>query len=1245
MVRTPFSYRGLGVGLVLAAGLGLGLFSAPSYGEDKTREQEIAELQKEIQALNKKLDDLRKASPPMTPTAAVPEGTIPDEWIKALTWRCIGPAGMGGRITSLSVFEADPTTYWVGTASGGLAKTVNNGITFEHQFDHERTVSVGDVCVAPSNRDIVWVGTGEGNPRNSVSYGDGVYKSTDGGKTWQNMGLSKTFQFGRVRVHPKNPDIVYVGALGRLYGPNEERGLFKTTDGGKTWQKILYVDDKTGVIDMVMHPTDPETLLVALWDRQRDEFDDFLGEPPPPDGIEAYDPVRKYSKAAGIYKTTDGGKSFHKLEKGLPTVGLGRIGLDYYRKNPNVVFAIIDTEKVGTGFPPLTVYMGLQSSDVADGIKLTQVAADGPAAKAGLKVGDVVTAVDGKPLPHFTTLVELLQPHKVGDKLKISYHRTEEKADKPTAKEAEVTLAAAPPPQQGRGQGGAGGAGGRRFLNPGFFAEDAEGGAIVSDIDEQGAAAKAGLKIDDLVTTIDGKPIDRFFTTMGNLANSHQAGDKIKLTVARGAEKLEFEVALTTGGMDRLRGRRPKGHTPRPNSANLGSQRENIQDYQGPEGFQTGGIYQSSDGGETWTRINSLNPRPMYFSQIRVDPTDEKIIYVLGVSMYRSHDGGKTFRMEGNRGVHDDTHAMWIDPRDGRHLIVGCDGGFYQSYDRAEHWDHLNHLALGQFYHVAVDSRPLYRALGGLQDNGSWAGPTRTKRTTGPTNEEWLMIGGGDGFVCRVDPNDPDLVYSESQGGAIQRRHMKTGERASLRPRRVPGKPPFRFNWNTPFILSSHNPSIFYSAGQYVFRSVERGDHLRIISPEITRTKKGSATALAESPMNSEVLYVGTDDGALWVTRDGGQHWTDIAANVKLPGPRWVASIEPSRYVEGRAYVAFDAHRSDDDEPYVYVTEDFGQTWKSLRANLPVGSARVCREDIQNANLLYVGTEFGAWASANRGVSWTKFNNNLPTVAVHEFAQHPTSGEIVVATHGRSLWLLEATPLRQVSLETLKANAHLYQPNSVVRWQQEQGRDGWFSESERKFLGTNPPSGAQLFYSLTKKPEKIGLKVLDHTGKTISELQASAQPGLHRVVWNLSPGARAPGGRRGGGGFGAGAAGGGGGRAANAPPSGGRAANAPPSGGRAANAPPAGGRPGTAPAAPGGAVPDPNAPAARAEGQEEAPVPAFFGGGRQQVRPGVYRIVLTVDGQELSQWLRVEADPAEPSPIITADGEEEEMDP
>jgi photosystem II stability/assembly factor-like uncharacterized protein len=891
------------------------------------------------------------------------------EWLKPLTWRCIGPANMGGRITAVSVYEADPATYWVATASGGLLKTMNNGVTFEHQFDHEATVSLGDVCVAPSNKDIVWVGTGEANPRNSVSYGDGVYKSTDGGKTWKNMGRKQSFQIGRIVVHPKDPNIVYVGALGRLYGPNEERGLFKTTDGGQTWEKILYIDDKTGVIDLRLHPVDPDTLLAATYERQRDGYD-------------FNDPAKKFGPGSGLYRTTDGGKTWNKITKGLPTCQLGRIGIDWYCKDPRIVFLLVESEKIGSSSLPVAgaAFLGVQGQDGGKGARVTQVSRNGPAERAGVQIDDVIVSLDERDISSYADLLEEIARHKSGDKVKLRLRRGEKFED------VEATLAA------------------------------------------RGKAA-----------------------------------------------------GTATPFLDRLGGQAP-----------------NIQDKQGANSFEYGGVYKSSDGGETWKRLNSLNPRPMYFSQIRVDPQNDNYVYVLGIALYRSHDGGKTFDPEGGRGVHGDHHALWIDPRDGRHMLLGGDGGPYVTYDRMSNWDRLNHTAVGQFYHVAVDPRRDYRVYGGLQDNGTWGGPNRTHDLDGPLNEDWLRIGGGDGFGCAVDPSDPDLIYYTAQWGALRRRHLRSGESQAIRP---PDYRRYRFNWNTPFLLSHRNPRLFYCAGNVVFRSLDRGNDLRVISPDITATSRGSASALAESPRNPDVLYVGSDDGYLWVTRDGGKEWTNLTKNVGLPGLRWVASIEPSRFEEGRAYVVFDGHRSDDDHPYVFVTEDFGQTWKPLHHDLPEsGTTRVLREDIDNPNLLYLGTEFGAWCSLDRGQTWSRLGSNLPTVAVHDFAIHPTAGEIVAATHGRSLWILDVTALRQLTPEALHAEARLYRPATAIHWRLEPSR----GSTNRRFVGTNPPDGAAIWYSLGKNAEKVSLKVLDIDGKLVRELDASTQSGLHKIVWNLT---------------------------------------------------------------------------------------------------------------------------------------------
>ncbi|MCO6453773.1 MAG: PDZ domain-containing protein [Pirellulaceae bacterium] len=902
---------------------------------------------------------------PAEPSADATPAVNPD-WLRSFQWRSLGPATMGGRIVDLAVVESNPSTFYVATATGGLFKTTNNGTTFSAVFDRESTVSIGDVCVAPSDPQVVWVGTGEHNARNSVSWGDGVYKSIDGGKSWQHMGLPESYQIGRMAIHPENPDIVYVGALGRLWGPSAQRGLYKTTDGGTTWEQVLFVDERTGCVDVAMHPEQPDTLLVAMYERQRDQYD--VG-----------DPAKRWGPGSGLYKTTDGGQNWKRLTAGLPDRPLGRIGIDYFRSDPNLVMAIVESDKIATG--PVMAYMGIASGQADDGPVLRDVLADGPAVKAGLKARDRILEIDGQKLETYN----------------------------------------------------------------------------------------------DLIAQIRG----------------HKPGDKVQMKVRRGEDE-ELTVELTFG-------QRGGGNTALPFASSLGGQRANAQRQQGPDGFQTGGVFKSTDGGETWTRVNSLNPRPFYYSQIRIDPSDANWVYVLGIQLHVSSDGGATFETAGSR-VHPDHHALWIHPGNGSQLILGCDGGLYMSYDRGQTWGFHDIMAIGQFYHVAVDNRRPYRVYGGLQDNGSWGGPSRTRAGRGPANWDWVRVGGGDGFVCQADPADPDWVYYESQYGRMGRVNVSTGERARFAPATTRDGPRYRFNWKTPFLLSHQNSRIFYCAGNVVFRSLNRGDDLRPISPQITRTDRGSATALAESPRDPNVLYVGTDDGALWGTRNGGQTWEDLTERVGLLSPFHVASIETSRFETGRAYVAFDGHRHDNDDPHVYVTEDFGQSWRPLRANLPSGSSRVLREDVENSDLLYLGTEFGIWVSLDRGQQWFRFNNNLPTVAVHEVAVHPTQGEIVAATHGRSLWALDVTTLRQLSGKLVSSPAHLFRPGDGVLWS---GALASSTLGHRQFIGQNPEFGAPLYYFLAEATDDVALEVLDIQGNVVRKLRAQQKAGLHRVVWDL----------------------------------------------------------------------------------------------------------------------------------------------
>lgn len=1263
----------------------------PATSEAKASER-LDKIEKQLEEIGKFLQSMKQApgaakSSASTQSSTVAEnkpqwkGEISREWLKGIRWRGIGPANMGGRITDIAVNEADPSTWWAATASGGLIKTSNNGISFQHQFDKEATVAIGSVAVARSDPNIVWVGTGENNPRNSVSYGDGVYKSTDGGKTWKNMGLKQSFQIGEIAIHPTDPNIVYVGALGRLYGNNEERGLYKTIDGGANWARCFYIDDRTGVIDLQLHPADPDTIIVAAWERLRDGFDSWPGnEVPLPEGYDGYDPIRKWGPGSGLYKTTDGGKSWKKLTAGLPTSQLGRIGFDWYRKDPKILYAIVDCENIGKGPAPLNVLWGgvavdaqgktvisqvypkspasrggLMVGDVIEsigdkaiksfdeiiaelrtkkageklsvnvlrgeekkkleftlagrsnrsrgftpgvwfgglgvdeegaGVRLLQVSSDGPAAKSGLLADDVITQFDGKPAESWDEMIEIVSGKKAGDKLKVQFTRAGE------SKELDLTLEdrAIPPGMPTPAL--------QSDVYFGIQGQDAPGGgAKLTQITSGGPADQAGLISGDVVQSIDGKPLKNY-RGVTEAVKDKKAGDKLTLKIARATEIKEIEVTLQN---------RPAPI--RPYTANLGGQAQNVQDQQGGKGYEYGGVYKSTDGGESWSRVNSVHSRPMYFSVIRIDPNNEQNVYLLGVSQYKSSDGGVSFDGNFGRDVHADGHALWIDPRDGKHMIIGVDGGVYHTYDRGANWDHLNTMALGQFYHVAISPKYPYYVYGGLQDNGTWGGPALSLNGSGPVNEDWLSVGGGDGFMCRIDPNDPDLVYSTSQGGAMNRRHMKTGERASIRPKPPEeGQPQYRFNWNTPFILSHANSRVFYAGGNYVFRSMDRGNNLEKISPEITLTKRGSATALSESPLNANVLYAGTDDGALWVTKNGGKEWQEIGKNMNLPAPRWVSTIEASRFAEGRVYVSLDGHRSNDDDPYLFVSEDFGKNWKSIRSNLPWGTSRCLRESPFNENVLLVGTEFAVFASVNRGDYWNSLNTNLPTVPVFDLAFHPNNGEVVVATHGRSLWIADLTPLNQLNSSHLSETAALYRSTPVIRWKRDPSR----GSTNRRFAGINPAPGATIYYALPKKAEQVSLKIMDATGQHVREIAGSKEAGLQRASWDMMI----------------------------VPPQsssgqGGRTRQRP----QAGAASPAASTAATATRTSASESPTTNAgeSAATAQGGEAQPQRQT---GVQESRVGIriraatsgsYRVVLVVDGKEFTQELRLITDPNLPA--------------
>ena len=797
--------------------------------------------------------------------------------LSRLEWRSIGPANMGGRIADVEGVPGDPNVVYVASASGGLWKTTNGGVKWTPIFEREGTISIGDIALAPSNPEVVWVGTGESAVRNSVSFGDGVYKSTDGGKTWQHMGLKDSERISAIAIHPQNPDVVYIAALGHAFGPNEERGVFMTTDGGKTWTKTLYIDNQHGAADLDIDPTNPNILYAGMWSFERKPWTHRSG-----------------SEKGGIYKSIDGGRTWKKLENGLPKL-MGRIGVRVAPTNPNVVYVIVES-KDGT-------------------------------------------------------------------------------------------------------------------------------------------------------------------------------------------------------------------------------------------------LYRSDDRGETFRNVSkqeSIVSRGFYYTKVRVDPTNENRVFAVASTLFVSVDGGKTFRSITSRS-HIDFHALWIDPKNPKRMWHGQDGGIGVSYDGGESWEAVYNIPLGQFYQVHADNRqPFYYVMGGLQDNGSWSGPSGTREPAGIMNDDWRMVSFGDGFYVINHPDNPDLYLSESQGGDIVRTDFRTREQQAVNPwgRGSGGGPAarqkFRWNWNAPIVLSPHEKSTVYFGGNVLFKSPDFGKTWEQISPDLTTNDPeklkdaGGPVAIenttaeyhstiitvAESPVQKGQIWVGTDDGNLQVTTDGGKNWTNLVKNVSgLAANSPVSHVEPSRVNASTAYVAFERHMFDDFRPYIFKTTDGGKTWTSISGNLPAKAyVQVVREDPRNTNLLYAGTELGLFASYDGGTRWIPLNmKNLPNVAIHDIFVHPRENDLILATHGRSLWIFDdATVIQQMTQPILDSSAHLFSVRPGMRFTSRFTRYGI---GDKVFTGPNPAAGALITYYLKDKlDEKADFKVqvFDRDGKLVQDLERpSREKGLNRITWNL----------------------------------------------------------------------------------------------------------------------------------------------
>ncbi len=905
--------------------------------------------------------------------------------LAGLRWRELGPSATGGRIVDIEAVPDDVATIYAAAASGGLWKTANNGTTWQCIFENEGTLSIGDIALDPKNPNVLWVGTGEANNQRSALWGDGIYKSTDGGKTWKNMGLPDTHHIGRIVVHPRNPDTVYVAALGHLYTFNEQRGLFKTTDGGRNWKKVLYVSPKVGVVDVVLDPINPDIVYAATYERLRRAWD-FDGAGP----------------GSAIYKSTDGGRSWSKLGGGLPSGEIGRIGLAIFPENPSILYASVSNQN-------------LAPSDAA--------AKDTDAAKGN-------------------------EDSKKNDKAK-------------------------------------------GFRTPfGFGVGFSDGGCRVVAVDRGGAAARAGLRIDDVVEEIGGGSVSDELSLMGVLSKI-KPGDRVTMEVRREQQQLALAVTLPA-----------------------------------PEPRQIGGeIYRTDDGGETWKKQNEkpIGGRPAYYyGQIRIDPKDEKRLYVLSVPLYVSEDGGKKWTSDAASSVHVDHHAMWVNPHDPRHVQLGNDGGFHISYDRAKTWDYVFNLPLAQFYAVGFDMQQPYHVYGGLQDNGSFGGPSRSRNRAGIGRFQWYRVGGGDGFYVQVDPNDHNRIISESQFGHINRLDRRTGQRKSIRPPQSdPAGPPDRYNWMSPILRSSHDPRTIFFAGNRLFKSFNRGDDWIVISPDLTTADPQriagnvphcTITTVAQSPIDAKRLLVGTDDGKVQWSNDGGVTWTDVSGRFPIkPANWWVTRVELSRHAADTAYVSFSAFREDDFRPFVFVTKDRGESWRPLMGNLPTGPVKpagpinVVKEDPRAGNVLYVGTDFGVFVSINGGRRWTALAAGLPRVSVHDLVVHARDRDLIVGTHGRGIFVINVAPLQELNAEILQKPVHLFAVPKAVAWRSVSTQA---ISGDRRLMSPNPPYGAVISYFLKDKTDKkrISLRVVDQSDETIRALQPKTAAGINCVAWNLRGG-------------------------------------------------------------------------------------------------------------------------------------------
>jgi photosystem II stability/assembly factor-like uncharacterized protein len=844
--------------------------------------------------------------------------------------RNIGPVVQGGRISDIEVVPGNPKHYYVGYASGGIFYTKNNGITFDPIFENQGFLGIGDFALAPSNPQIIYVGTGEKNSSRSSYAGSGIYRSNDGGKTWSHLGLSNTQHIGRIIVHPTNPETVWVASLGALYTNNVDRGIYKSTDGGKTWHKTLFVNDSTGAIDLVLHPQNPNQLLASTWERSRKAWDFKEGGP-----------------GSSIYRSEDGGNTWVKSAAGFPEGnGVGRIGLEISASNPDIVYALLDNQE--------------------------------------------------------ETREEVVRP--------------------------------------------------------------SDGSLQIQDFISMTR---------DQFLAFDDKKLDAFIRSSG-YPQKYNAR-----VVKREVRSGKYE---------------PKALAEYFGDANAALFNTNVK---GAE------VYRSDDGGKTWSKANSYALDGVYFTygyyfgEVRVDPKDSDKIYIFGVPLLKSLDGGKTYhRLDTMGRVHVDHQALWINPDDPEHLLLGNDGGLYQSYDEGASWLHINNVSVGQFYSISVDMEKPYNVYGGLQDNGVRKGsstsiPNRT--------ESWDGIFGGDGMFVYADPRNSNTVYAGSQFGFYMRLNLEPDGRPSrITPRHDIGEPPLRYNWRTPIMISPHNADVIYMAAQKVYRSMNQGDDWESISGDLTKNLPNgnvpysTITSMSESKFKFGLVYIGTDDGNIQVTKNGGGSWELI--NNGLPVRKWVSGVFASPHDEGTVFAALNGYREDDFKTYVYMSADYGKTWTSVKGNLPESVANVIIQDPVQPELLYTGLDIGSYVSFDKGKTWSLLSG-IPNAPSYDMVVHPRDYELVVGTHGRSVYVADAKPLQAV--------AGKGESTPVIAFEMESMRYfGRWGERRNDYTEPFTPSTSIMYY-VGIPANEITVTIKTEKGEVLREMKASGKKGFQKLSWDL----------------------------------------------------------------------------------------------------------------------------------------------